>query len=294
MILTDASVPSLLSDIGEMMSEFEDKKLIGSGSFGNVYKVKENGEIFALKEMTDASIRDREEKFLKLADHPLFPKFVRSFDEDGKFYILEEYIWGTPLDEAIELRGGFGQPESMKFAISVADGIAFLQQSDGNILFRDLKAENLILQPDGEVRLCDLGAACFLDEADRSKAGTAGESAPEQIDNKSKQGMYSDVYAFGVLFYRMLTGKKAPAGEDYISIRSADPSFSAALELLIRECTLKDANARIPDMYTVLCRMMDIAMLTPSGYKKAEKEAEAALKEFDGGAGVIYSRNVQS
>ena len=182
----------------------------------------------------------------------------------------------------------------MKFAVTIADGLAFLQQSDGNILFRDLKAENLILQPDGEIRLVDLGTACFLEEADKSKAGTAGESAPEQIDNKSKQGMYSDVYAFGTLFYRMLTGKKAPAGGKYVSIRETDPTFSASLELLIRECTLAEANERIPDMYTVLCRLMDIAMQTPSGYKKTEKEAEASLSGFDDRAGVVYSRNVQS
>ncbi len=276
------------------MREFDDKKLIGTGSFGNVYRVKKDGKFSALKEMEDRSVRDREEKFLKLADHPLFPKFEESFDEDGKYYILEEYIWGTPLDEAIRLRNGFGQPEAMKFAVTIADGLAFLQQSDGNILFRDLKAENLILQPDGEIRLVDLGTACFLEEADKSKAGTAGESAPEQIDNKSKQGMYSDVYAFGTLFYRMLTGKKAPVGGKYVSIRETDPTFSASLELLIRECTLAEANERIPDMYTVLCRLMDIAMQTPSGYKKAEKEAEASLSGFDDRAGVVYSRNVQS
>ena len=276
------------------MREFDDKKLIGTGSFGNVYRVKKDGKFSALKEMEDKSVRDREEKFLKLADHPLFPKFEESFDEDGKYYILEEYIWGTPLDEAIRLRNGFGQPEAMKFAVTIADGLAFLQQSDGNILFRDLKAENLILQPDGEIRLVDLGTACFLEEADKSKAGTAGDSAPEQIDNKSKQGMYSDVYAFGMLFHHMLTGKKAPVGGKYVSIRKTDPSFSASLELLIRECTLAEGTERIPDMYTVLCRLMDIAMQTPSGYKKAEKEAEASLSGFDDRAGVVYSRNVQS
>lgn len=276
------------------MREFEDKKLMASGSFGNVYRVKKGGEFFALKEMTDKNVRDREEKFLKLADHPLFPKFEDSFDEDGKYYILEEYIWGTSLDEAISLRSGFGQPEAMKFAVTVADGLAYLQQADGNILFRDLKAENLILQPDGEIRLVDLGTACFLEEADNSRAGTAGESAPEQIDNKSKQGMYSDVYAFGTLFYRMLTGKKAPSGEKYVSIRSDDPSYSASLELLIRECTYREVSARIPDMYTVLCRLMDIAMLTPAGYKKSEKEAEKILAGFDDRAGVVYSRNIQS
>ena len=276
------------------MREYDDKKLIGTGSFGNVYKVRKGDLFYALKEMNDKGMRDREEKYLKLADHPLFPKFEESYDEDGKYYILEEYIWGTPLDEAIRLRNGFGQPEAMKFAVSVADGLAYLQQSDGNILFRDLKAENLILQPDGEIRLVDLGTACFLEEADKSRAGTAGDSAPEQIDNKSKQGMYSDVYAFGTLFYHMLTGRKAPSGEEYVSLRSTDPSFSASLEILIRERTLKEAEERIPDMYTVLTRLMDIAMQTPSGYKKMEKNAECALKSFDEREKIVYSRNVQS
>ncbi len=276
------------------MREYNDKKLIGTGSFGKVYKVRKGDLFYALKEMNDKGMRDREEKYLKLADHPLFPKYEESYDEDGKYYILEEYIWGTPLDEAIRLRNGFGQPEAMKFAVSVADGLAYLQQSDGNILFRDLKAENLILQPDGEIRLVDLGTACFLEEADRSRAGTAGDSAPEQIDNKSKQGMYSDVYAFGTLFYHMLTGRKAPSGEEYVSLRSTDPSFSASLEILIRECTLKEAEERIPDMYTVLTRLMDIAMQTPSGYKKMEKNAESALKSFDEREKIVYSRNVQS
>ncbi|MBO4909157.1 MAG: protein kinase [Lachnospiraceae bacterium] len=276
------------------MREYDDKKLIRSGSFGSVYKVKKGDAFYALKEMTDKGVRDREEKFLKLADHPLFPKFEESYDEDGKYYILEEYIWGTPLDEAITLRKGFGQPEAMKFAVTVADGIAFLQQSDGNILFRDLKAENLILQPDGEIRLVDLGTACYLEEADRSRAGTAGNSAPEQIDNKSKQGLYSDVYAFGMLFYHMLTGQKAPSGGKYVSVRKTDPTYSASLELLIRECTMEETSARIPDMYTVLTRLMDIAMQSPSGYKKIEKEAERVLKDFDGSERIVYSRNIQS
>ena len=77
---------------GEIMREYDDKKLIRSGSFGSVYKVKKGDAFYALKEMTDKGVRDREEKFLKLADHPLFPKFEESYDEDGKYYILEEYI----------------------------------------------------------------------------------------------------------------------------------------------------------------------------------------------------------
>ena len=141
------------------MFGFDEEILIGSGAFGNVYRVKRGDEYLALKEIRDPAARNREITFLKAADHPLFPKYVDASDEQG--YILEEYIWGSPFDECIERRGGFAQPECMRFAIAVADGIAFLQQSDKSIIFRDLKAENLILQPDGEIRLCDLGAAVY-------------------------------------------------------------------------------------------------------------------------------------
>ena len=272
------------------MFGFDEEILIGKGSFGNVYRVKKGDEYFALKEISDAGIRDREAMFLKAAEHPLFPRFIDRSDEDG--YILEEFIWGNPLDLCIERRGGFAQPECMRFAIAVADGIAFLQQADKSIIFRDLKAENLILQPDGEIRLCDLGAACFLDEAGDSKAGTRGASAPEQLENGGAQGLYSDVYAFGKLLFHMLTGRKAREGE--VSIRKVDPSYSASLELVIRQCCDDDPEKRIPDMYSVLQRLVDIATCTPREYAKLEKNAGFLLMEMDKGASVRFKRNVQS
>jgi serine/threonine protein kinase len=275
------------------MFGYEEEKLIGSGSFGNVYRVRKGDEFFALKEMNDKEARDREVQFLKLAEHPLFPKYLDSFDE-GKFYILEEYVWGTSLEDCILHRNGFAQPEAMRFALSIADGIAFLQQTDGNILFRDLKAENLIVQPDGEIRLCDLGAATFLDEAADSLAGTPGETAPEQLEKGAPQGMYSDVYAFGKLFYYMLTGIKPGKDAGELSIKAVDPSYSASLELLIRQCCAPDPEVRIPDMYNVLVRLMDIATSTPGEYGKLEKNAQKILKECENGSNVVFSRNVQS
>lgn len=274
------------------MPVFEEKKKIGTGAFGDVYRVKKGGEYFALKETDDKELRDREEKFLSLAEHPLFPKLAGSFD-DGRYCLLEEYIWGTPLNECIEYRNGLAQPEAMRYAISVADGIAFLQQADGNILFRDLKAENLIVQPDGEIRLVDLGAAAFLRDADMSIAGTKGASAPEQFGGDTPQGLYSDVYAFGRLMYHMLTGKRAPKDRYDLSVRSEDLSFSACLELTIRRCTAKDPAQRIPDMYSVLTELVETATCTPAEYKKAEKNALRMLAEMQGGAVVIHSRNVQ-
>lgn len=272
------------------MFGFDEEILIGSGAFGNVYRVKRGDEYLALKEIRDPAARNREITFLKAADHPLFPKYVDASDEQG--YILEEYIWGSSFDECIERRGGFAQPECMRFSIAVADGIAFLQQSDKSIIFRDLKAENLILQPDGEIRLCDLGAAVYLDDADASRAGTRGASAPEQLENGMHQGLYSDVYAFGKLMYHMLTGRKAEGSD--VSVRKVNPSYSASLELVIRQCCDPDPEKRIPDMYGVLQRLVDIATCSPREYGKLEKNAENVLAGMDEGAPVRFKRNVQS
>ncbi len=273
------------------MFGYDEEVLIRSGAFGSVFRVKKGDEYFALKEMKGKKLRDREVTFLKAADHPLFPKFVDSYDE-GLSYILEEFIWGNPLDECIERRGGFAQPECMRFAISIADGIAYLQQAEGGILFRDLKAENLILQPDGEIRLCDLGAACFLDDASSTGAGTVGASAPEQLQAGAAQGMYSDVYAFGKLLYHMLTGKRAAGGD--VSIKKIDPSYSSNMELIIRQCCMEKPEDRIPDMYNVLQRLVDVATCTPREYVKLEKNAERVLKEMDAGKSVSFSRNIQA
>ena len=276
------------------MIEFDERTLVGSGAFASVYRVKKDDEYFALKDVEDRSLRDREARFLKLASHPIFPKYYQSFDEGTSHYILREYVWGENFADCIARRGGFTQAECMRFAISVADGISFLQQSDGNILFRDLKAENMILQPSGEIRLCDLGAACFLSEAYLSMAGTKGDSAPEQIMDPGGQGMYSDVYAFGKLFYHMLTGQKADPDDDIVSIRAVYPGFSACLELLIRQCCAYDPVMRIPDMFSVLTRLTEIATQTPRGYRKLEKNAERELRALENGESVTYTRNVQS
>ena len=55
------------------MIEFDERTLVGSGAFANVYRVTKDGEVFALKEIENKSLRDREAQFIKLANHPLFP-----------------------------------------------------------------------------------------------------------------------------------------------------------------------------------------------------------------------------
>ncbi len=275
--------------------KYEPPVLVGEGSFGKVYRLKEkeSGEYAALKVMNNKAVWEKEKKILAEADHPLFPKFLDAGEEDGAFYILMEYIFGENLADVLERRKGFAQPEAMRMALTVADGIGWLQTKEDPVIFRDLKAENIVLAPDGNVRLVDFGSACGLYDGGSSVSGTKGASAPEQFEGTA--GLSSDVYAFGRLFHFMLTGinPSSKEGEDkFLPLQDFDEGLSYLLELLIEDCTIADPNERIPDMYCVTQRMVEIASSTPREYRKKEKLAMRAVKDR-ADRGVVYEKNVR-
>ena len=283
-------------DMKDITEKFDGVRLVGEGAFGSVYAVHIKGEkrTAALKIINDLSIWRNEKRFLALADHPAFPKLERAWEEDGKGCLLMSYIYGERLDVTLDRRGRFNQADAMRIALGIADGIAYLQQRDGHPVFRDIKASNIILQPDGEPVIVDFGSVCFLEDAGKSLSGTKGYAAPEtanmtaggavaksaddtnRTSNAPKVGLYTDVYSFGKLFMYLLTGE-APAEGYPGRLREYDPALSPSLELLIDDCVSDEAGYRPPDMYSVLDRMMTIGTATPRKLKKMEKQAAAAM-----------------
>lgn len=274
---------------------YEAPVFVAEGGQGQVYRLKEKtGDKYAaLKLIKNEKVWEREVYILKNADHPLFPAFYDAGEEDGVFYILMEYIWGENLASVLKRRKGFAQQEAMRMALSVADGLGWLQTRDRPVIFRDLKAENIIVTPDGNVRLVDMGCARFLDEDDGAVTGTPGATAPEQMDGESD--MNSDVYAFGRLFHFMLTGINPAenSSESLKNITAIDSAFSCCLDLLIEDCTGVVPEERIPDMYLVTQRMVEIATATERGYKKMEKQAAREIKNRMAGNKIIYKKDIR-
>ncbi len=275
--------------------QYETPVIIGEGSFGKVYRLKEKetGNCYALKVLTDKSIWEKEKKMLSQADHPLFPAFYEAGEDEGLYYIRMEYIFGEKLSGVIERRKGFAQREAMKMALTIADGIGWLQTKDDPVVFRDLKAENIVITPEGVVRLVDFGSACGLYDDDSSISGSRGTSAPEQFEGKA--GLSSDVYAFGRLFHFMLTGinpSKKESEEKFRPLQEFDPDLSYCLELLIEDCCIAAPEERLPDMYCVTKRMVEIASCSPGAYRRLEKEAKRAVL-FRAERGVVYEKNVR-
>lgn len=296
---------------------YEAPVFVAEGGQGQVYRLKEktNGNVAndaaddaaggntanegteakyaALKLIKDKKVWEREVYILKNADHPLFPEFYDAGEEDGVYYILMEYIWGENMCSVLKRRKGFAQQEAMRMALSVADGLGWLQTKERPVIFRDLKAENIIMTPEGNVRLVDMGSARFLDEEDGTVTGTPGATAPEQMDGISD--MNSDVYAFGQLFHFMLTGINPAENpeESLTPITSIDSAFSSCLDLLIQDCTGVVPEERIPDMYLVTQRMVEIASSSEREYKKMEKQAAKEIKNRIAGDKIIYKKDIR-
>jgi eukaryotic-like serine/threonine-protein kinase len=227
----DFDVGDTLKSIFDTTHVYEvlDKK---AGGFGTVYIVrKDDGRIVALKTFqarylwNDAN-RERFERevliWAALRRHPNVVS-IQGFDRiEGFPCVVLEYISGGDL--AHQLRGGALELESaLQFACQLCDGLAHAHETLG-LIHRDVKPPNCLLTPEGTLKVTDFGLARAFGEMHRElldlydpetvhcgeytiPAGTRSYMAPEQIQIAAKLDVRTDIYAFGVTLYEMLTGE---------------------------------------------------------------------------------------
>ena len=130
----------------------------------------------------------------------------------GKLVVLEDYVNGETLTNA--LRRGLPEPERRRVVLEVCDALQFLHAANPPIIHRDVKADNIILTPDGVVKLIDYDAATVFDptkNADTVLMGTPGAAAPEQY-GFARSDARTDIFALGVLIKQIL-----PNDAEYIA-----------------------------------------------------------------------------
>ena len=265
-------------EMGKVLGKgrFGEVRLVTHRESGGVYACKIAGdaknrrvlrqEAEIQREITTA-VRESGESTL------VFPLFREWIDAGDCSFLIMEYVEGTPL--AARLQGGEGtkgsgekkaarrevqnrevqngkvqhregrltREEMDDIAGQLAEGLMLLHERPEPILYRDLKPEHVILCGDGRVRLLDLGCACRLSEAWKSKAGSPGYAAPEQLCERGhRQGVYSDVYSFGKVLAAMQ--RETGADRDW--------------ERLIAQCTAEKTEERIPGMRFILQELRTI------------------------------------
>ncbi|HMO37254.1 MAG TPA: serine/threonine-protein kinase, partial [Gemmatales bacterium] len=215
--------------IGQTIGPFKVEKELGSGAMGTVYRAifkKENGQVkrVAIKVIAPGlgdneriQLRfKRESDILKQLKHPNIVRLLATGKIQGRPYCAMEYIEGHALDHYLATHGRLHWEKVIEFGKQIC---ASLQHAhDHGIIHRDLKPSNLMLDRHGNVKLTDFGIAKDSDMSGLTSAnstvGTAAYMSPEQCRGERDLTPKSDLYALGIVFYELLTGRKPFTAEN--------------------------------------------------------------------------------
>mmetsp|Transcript_593 Transcript_593/g.1374 ORF Transcript_593/g.1374 Transcript_593/m.1374 type:complete len:884 (+) Transcript_593:108-2759(+) len=196
-------------------------RLVGAGSFGSVRLVehKFTGLRYALKRIRkkDGKIPTAVESeigILSCLDHPFILRMVTTFEKERSIYILTELVAGGQLYDLMNFLGVSLTRKQAQFVIGTLV-LALEELHDHNIVYRDLKPENVMLDMQGYLKLIDFGISKKLDKAHArtyTSCGTIFYMAPEIIRGKG-HGTAVDIWSLGVMFYDFVCGY-LPFGDD--------------------------------------------------------------------------------
>lgn len=243
-----------MARLGEIIDgKYEVLREIGKGGMSVVYLAmdKRLNKQWAIKEFRkdkdDASKQVAlkalldEANLMKKLDHPTLPRIVDIIETNHTVYIVMDYIEGESLNKVLDAYGAQPQEAVIEWAKQLSGVLDYLHTQNPPVIYRDMKPANIMLKPDGTVRLIDFGIAREYKEGkegDTEAIGTRGYAAPEQFGGRGQTDARTDIYSLGVTLYHLVTGKN-PAEPPYeiYPIRHWDPSLSSGLEWLIQKCT---------------------------------------------------------
>lgn len=154
-----------------------------------------------------ANFRNMEAQMYLYLSHPNIPKLVDFIDmeDQERMYIVMEFIEGKTLENYIYGEIGLiPEQKALPMFIEILDAVAYIHNK--GYLHLDIKSNNVMIQPDGKLKLIDLGIASRLSEAVSGTGfGTPAYMPPEQSE-KGRCGKYTDIFALGVMLFEMLTG----------------------------------------------------------------------------------------
>ena len=244
--------------------KYEILKKIGQGGMSIVYVAMDTrlNKQWAVKEIKQNPKQDTrtllkglqmEANILKMVDHPVLPRIVDIINYNGTVFVVMDYIEGRPLSEVLKFEGAQPQEKVIEWAKDLCSALDYLHSMNPPIIYRDMKPSNIMLKPDGKVKLIDFGTAKEFDVeslADTTALGTRGYAAPEQFGDARGRGIHktdarTDIYSLGATLYHVLTGKN-PSEPPYVikPIRDWDPSLSSGLEKIINKCTMPNPEDR--------------------------------------------------
>jgi serine/threonine protein kinase len=234
--------PHQLAPGHQLYNRYSIQKVLGQGGFGITYLAYDQKldqevcikELFVSGNSTrgvnmtvqsqgnaDFSFSDFVDRFLQEArqlarfQHPNIVRVIDIFKENDTAYTVMEFVNGETLKERVQRTGAMEEKEAMLLINQLLDAVEAVHAK--GMLHRDIKPDNVLINPEGQVVLIDFGSAREFGEGKTTHQTamiTPGYAPPEQYSERAKRGPFTDIYALGATMYYLLTGEKPVASTD--------------------------------------------------------------------------------
>jgi eukaryotic-like serine/threonine-protein kinase len=276
---------------------------IGAGGMSTVYRALdetlERRVAIKLLNREVSSDSDELERFRREAravaqlSHPHIVGVIDAGEDEGRPYIVFEYVEGETLKERIRRLGRLPIPEAVAYAIEIARALGAAHAR--HIVHRDVKPQNVLIDGEGSAKVTDFGIARTLDEegltADGRVIGTTDYVSPEQALGHPVTGQ-SDLYSLGIVLYEMLTGEVPFKGDNQVAVamkhvreplpdvQRARPEISAALASVVDRATAKQPSERYRDDAELIADLEDALAIEAARSGNVTGEVTAVLRSL--------------
>lgn len=236
----------------------------GKGGMGAVYRavdtLKGQRQV-AVKELSQAHLSETELKevttrfqqeaaMLAALAHPNLPRILDAFSEDGRSYLVMDFIEGQTLQQMLrDSKQPLPVPQALHYARQLCDVLSYLHAQNPPIIFRDVKPTNIMITPNGHVFLIDFGIARFFKEGqtqDTIFLGSPGYAPPEQ-HGLAQTNQQSDIYGLGATLHYCLTGIDPYYVKTRFSfppVHTKNPAVPPELDQLVQRMVAYQASLR--------------------------------------------------
>ena len=295
--------------VGTSVSHYEIREVIGRGGMGVVYKALDVrlGRFVALKFLPDDLVGNpqvlerfrREARAASALNHPNICTIHDISEEDGRTFIVMEYLEGSTVKDLITEHGALLLSQLVSIGIQTAEALEAAHER--GIIHRDIKSANIFVTTSGRVKILDFGlakmapqtGASTLDNTDTGGwgMGTIAYMSPEQALGKSLD-CRTDLFSLGVVLYEMAVGQRPFHGDTTgtlflavvqdapKAVAEVNPSISQPLQGIINRCLEKDRQKRYQSAVEIVAELRKLAQ-NSSGNDRLSTPALEASAERD-------------
>lgn len=270
--------------------KYEILKLIGEGGMSKVYLAmdKRLNKSWAVKEI-EKKAKDRnneivvqsaiaEANLIKQFDNPAIVRIVDIIDNGNVIYIVEDFVEGETLEALVEADGAQSEELVVDWAKQICEALDYLHTRTPPIIYRDMKPANVMLTPEGKIRVIDFGIAREYKEhsqKDTTSLGTRAYAPREQFGGKTDAR--SDIYSLGVTMFQLVTGlDPCEATTEIKPVRQINPALSEGIETIIQKCVQASPENRYQSCVELLYDLEHISEIGAEYRRKQKKK----LKTF--------------